>query len=71
MTLIPETKYPYRRAFVVRLRGDATPSALAGRLENLFDGRQTEFASGPELLASIAAGMAPLAGTPADRVPDA
>lgn len=66
MTLNPESKYPNRHAFVVKLRGDATPAALAGRLENLFSGRQREFASGPELLAAIAAELARLAGASAD-----
>ena len=54
MVLNPESKYPNRRAYVLKLRGDATPEALAGRLENLVTGRQHEFASAEELLASIA-----------------
>ena len=54
MVLNPESKYPNRRAYVVKLRGDATPGALAGRLENLVTGRQREFASANELLESIA-----------------
>ena len=54
MSLNPESKYPNRRAYVLKLRGDATPAALAGRLENLVTGRQREFASADELLASIA-----------------
>lgn len=66
MTLNTEAKYPNRRAFVVKLRGDATLDALAGRLENLFSGRQREFASGQELLASIAAELALPAGERAD-----
>ena len=53
MTLNPESKYPNRRAYVLKLRGDATPEALAGRLENLVTGRQREFASASELLESI------------------
>jgi hypothetical protein len=53
MSLNPESKYPSRRAYVVKLRGDAKPGALAGRLENLVTGRQCEFASGRELLDSI------------------
>ncbi|HJV60679.1 MAG TPA: hypothetical protein VJ743_07015 [Albitalea sp.] len=55
MVLNSESKYPNRRAFVVKLRGDATADALTGRLENLVTGRQLEFSSGEELLASIAA----------------
>ena len=32
MVLNPESKYPYRRAYVVNLRCDAVPGALAGRI---------------------------------------
>jgi hypothetical protein len=58
MKLNPESKYPTRRAYVVKLRSDATAEALAGRLENLVTGRQCEFASAVELLASIAGDLA-------------
>jgi hypothetical protein len=54
MVLNPESKYPSLRAYVLKMRGDAKPDALAGRLENLVTGRQREFASGSELLDSIA-----------------
>ena len=54
MTLNPESKYPTRRAYVLKMRSDATPGLLAGRLENLVTGAQCEFASGRELLESIA-----------------
>jgi hypothetical protein len=57
MVLNPESKYPYRRAYVVNVRGDATPGALSGRLENMVTGRQHEFASADELMASIAADL--------------
>ena len=53
MTLNPESKYPSRRAYVLKLRGDATPDALAGRLENLVTGRQREFGSARELLEGL------------------
>ena len=53
MPLNDEPKYPSRRAYVVKVRGDATPDALAGRLENLVTGSQREFASGDELVESI------------------
>ena len=53
MTLNPESKYPTRRAYVVKVRSDAAPDALSGRLENLVTGRQRDFASGQELLESI------------------
>ena len=62
MVLNPESKYPNRRAYVLKLRGDATPGALAGRLENLVTGRQREFASAEELLESIARDLASAAG---------
>jgi len=61
MTLNPESKYPTRRAYVVKLRGDAKPGELAGRLENLVTGQSREFASGRELLDSIATDLAALA----------
>lgn len=54
MTFNPDSKYPTRRAYVLKVRVDARPDALAGRLENLVTGRQREFASGRELLESIA-----------------
>ena len=54
MALNAESKYPTRRAYVVKVRSDAKPDALAGRLENLVTGRQHEFASARELIESIA-----------------
>jgi hypothetical protein len=57
MALIGESKYPSRRAYVIKVRGDAKPGLLAGRLENLVTGRQHDFASGGELLQSIAADL--------------
>ncbi|BCX69377.1 hypothetical protein [Pseudomonas izuensis] len=53
MSLNPESKYPSRRTYVLKLRSDAEPGALVGRLENLVTGRQREFSSGKELLESI------------------
>ena len=52
-----DSKYPTRRAYVVKVRGDAKTDALAGRLENLVTGRQCDFASGRELLESIASDL--------------
>lgn len=66
MTLNPESKYPNRRAYVLKLRGDATRETLAGRLENLVTGRQREFASANELLESIAGDLELAAGRPTD-----
>jgi hypothetical protein len=57
MVFNTDSKYPTRRAYVVKVRGDAKPDGLAGRLENLVTGRQTEFASGRELLESIASDL--------------
>ena len=62
-----DSKYPTRRAYVVKVRGDAKPDALAGRLENLVTGRQCEFASGRELLDSIAGDIE---AAPNERPPD-
>lgn len=53
MVLNPESKYPNRRAYVLKLRGDALPGALAGRIENLVTGHQREFASAHELLNAL------------------
>jgi len=68
MVLNTESKYPNRRAYVLKLRGDATPGALAGRLENLLTGQQREFSCAEELLAAIAADLASAAS---ERAADA
>ena len=68
MVLNPESKYPNRRAYVLKLRGDARPDDLAGRLENLVTGHQLEFASAHELIESLARDMQAAAG---ERAPDA
>jgi hypothetical protein len=57
MTLNAESKYPTRRAYVVKVRGDAKADALAGRIENLVTGRQHESASARELIESIASDL--------------
>ena len=54
MVLNEESKYPNRRAYVLKLHSDSKPNELAGRLENLVTGQQREFTSGRELLDSIA-----------------
>lgn len=53
MTLKSEATYPSRRTYVLKLRSDAAPSALAGRIENVVTGGQREFLSAEELLESI------------------
>jgi hypothetical protein len=72
MVLNTESKYPNRRAYVLKLRADATPAALAGRLENLVSGRQHEFGSVEGLLASLASDLAcePTPGAQPDAPPD-
>ena len=62
MILNPESKYPSRRSYVMKLRRDAAPVAVVGRLENLVTGRQREFSSAEELLESIASDLALTAG---------
>ena len=64
MSLNPESKYPTRRAYVVKVRSDARPNALSGRLENLVTGAQREFTSGGELLESIASDLGMTAAEP-------
>ena len=58
MALNPESKYPSRRAYVLKMRGDATPREIVGRLENLVTGQLLEFASAGELVDSIAHDLA-------------
>ena len=57
MALASETKYPSRRAYVVKLRGDASPSDLVGRVENLVTGQHREFCSAQGLLAILVADL--------------
>ena len=60
MVLSADSKYPSRRAYVVKLSSDATPDALAGRVENLVTGRRNDFASSHELLRLIVGDIAAL-----------
>jgi hypothetical protein len=64
MSLRADPKYPSRRAYVVKLRSDATPEALCGRLENLVTCRQTDFASARELFDLIIRDIESCAGEP-------
>ena len=66
MALKREPKYPSRRAYVLKVRSDATPNALAGRLENLVTGSQRDFTSGDELVDSIASDLQSGGGPPPD-----
>ena len=54
MILRADPKYPSRRTYVVKLRSDATPDELCGRLENLVTCEQLDFASARELFELIA-----------------
>ena len=57
VALNPEIKYPSRRTYVLKVRNDAAPGALAGRLENVVTGRQRDFASERELVDSLASDL--------------
>jgi len=65
MVLKSDSKYPLRRAYVIKIRSDATPGMLRGRLENLFTCKQHEFMSALELIELIEADL-PAFGPPSD-----
>lgn len=50
MALNANSKYPNRRVYVIKLRSDASPGALCGRVENLLTCDQREFDSAVELV---------------------
>ena len=50
MVLSGRSKYPSRRTYVVKLRGDAAPQALAGVVESVVTGKQYGFASAEQLV---------------------
>ena len=58
MILRTDSKYPTRRAYVLKLRNDATPDVLVGRLENIVTGLRCEFTSVREMLEFIAVDIA-------------
>jgi hypothetical protein len=62
MALNAESKYPNRRAYVLKLRGDALPEALTGRIENLVTGNQLEFACARELVECLVRDLEAAAG---------
>lgn len=68
MALKSETKYPSRRTYVLKVRGDATPESIAGRIENVVTGRQCDFRSDRELVDLLAGELAegPAGRPPAD-----
>ena len=67
MSLSQESKYPSRRTYVLKLRNDAKPGALAGRLENIVTGSQHAFESAYELLDWIARELASISRTATER----
>ena len=67
MVLRNDSKYPTRRAYVLKLRHDATPASLCGRLENIVTCRQDDFASAEELMALIANDLAAAEPGPDER----
>ena len=64
MTFRADPKYPSRRAYVVKLRNDATPDALCGRLENLVTSKQSDFTSARELFDLFACDIESLGAEP-------
>ena len=67
MVMKTDPKYPNRRAYVVKIRSDATPGTLRGRVENLLSCEQREFASALELIELIEADLHVSSPTPAGR----
>ena len=64
MPLKPESRYPSRRTYVLKVRSEADRTALAGRVENVVTERWHEFASGHELIDSIASDIEASGGEP-------
>ena len=54
MTLKADSKYPSRRTYVLKLRGDATPEQLRGRLENIVTCESENFSNAAELCELLA-----------------
>jgi hypothetical protein len=53
MPLNTESKFASRRTFIIKVHRDSKPGFLSGRLESYVTGRQHDFASSDELIASI------------------
>jgi hypothetical protein len=62
MPLNSASKYPSRRTYVLKVRSDARPDALVGRIENLVTGEQWEFTTDRELIEAIARDLAAESG---------
>lgn len=69
MVLNPDSKYPNRRAYVVKLRSDAVRGTLRGRVENLLTCEQREFTSALELVELIEADLQATDTAPAACIP--
>ena len=65
MILRADSKYPNRRAYVLKLRSDATPDDLCGRLENLVTSEHLDFGSAEELCELIARDLELVTSDPA------
>ena len=65
--LSADPKYAARRTYVVKLRNDAKPDVLCGRVENLVTCKQNDFASSRELLDLIARDVEISADEPANN----
>jgi hypothetical protein len=67
MVLNPESRYPNRRAYVLKMRSDASREEFAGRIENLVTGQQREFTSMHDLVVFVASDLEVAAGEHAQR----
>ena len=54
MILRADPKFPNRRAYVLKVRSEATPDSLCGRIENLVTCEHVDFDSALELCELIA-----------------
>jgi len=70
MALNPESRYPNRRAYVLKMRSDARRDEFTGRIENLVTGQQREFASVHDLVVFIASDLEVAADEQATRDDD-
>ncbi|HTT12207.1 MAG TPA: hypothetical protein VMG60_15070 [Burkholderiaceae bacterium] len=70
MTYQPESKYPSRRSYVLKLTNEASATGLVGRLENLVTGSRREFFTGRELLEFIAGDLETICDDSSRATPD-
>ena len=68
----PRIQVSEPRAYVLKLRRDATSDSLAGRIENLVTGQRLEFASAHALVAALVDSLArDLQAVSGPQAPDA